>query len=490
MTGMPTNTTSNPRDRADEQPPLVPQGEPSSDQRYQIIKTGMSEISRGKLPERRNCTEPGHDLCRPAPDDDQHIPLSKNYVEVWVDELCQGENSYHDPPTVVKMSGGPINTTSNHRAGIEESLFETRPAHYFGFKLKNVAGKVLSNARKAGLMAKLTMYGRMVDFSSQGKTLNKFLRKSTTLPRWVVVIQDSINLLSPTYPLQIREQASRILRDFWLCYDKIQLTHNRDTMALKLIASLGRAFICCPGVQLRDTNTSGVITSLLYNSLIKSPLHTNLDEISSAFVLGVSRYLSDPDNHHPLLIDALADVIENVCHDDTWFLDKSGEVLHYVLRAIRMDVQTLAQSTNIAQTLFTNLEMLEDFLDHKLLFIVNDSQLNIRTVDVGKFTPGQMVVVVYSEHNKNDNQVHMRRKSRKSTIDVLSRVISNCKAIGRSTEDRYTRWRCLDIIMHACHLLHLIAMPFTGPSELSNSRCLSVVTQFGWGIVDVGELAH
>ncbi|KAF8518863.1 hypothetical protein BU17DRAFT_90668 [Hysterangium stoloniferum] len=96
--------------------------EGSSDQRAQIIKTGMREIFRTKLRERWSCTELGHDLCYQAPDDDQHIPLFANYVEVWVDELCQGETSYHDPPIVVQMSGRPTNTKSNHREGIKGDI--------------------------------------------------------------------------------------------------------------------------------------------------------------------------------------------------------------------------------------------------------------------------------------------------------------------------------------------------------------------------------
>ncbi|KAF8514120.1 hypothetical protein BU17DRAFT_94833 [Hysterangium stoloniferum] len=410
-----------------------------------IVSTGMREVFRAKLRERWSSTDTGHDLCYRVPDDDQHIPLSANHVEIWVDQWCQGEKTYHQPPTAVTMPTRSTGSTSNlrpcgsHDSGCEWILDsissidierEYNMKHEYDMRyngpyhirvaLENVGIWVLHNAGKARLMARLIVYGRMVDLLSRNKVLNKFLHKSATLPRWGRIIQESIDSLRPTYPLQIQEQASRILGDFWLCYDEIQLTNNRDTMTLKLIASLGRAFICCPGVQWRDTNTSAVITSLLYNSLIKSPLHTNLDEISSAFVMGISRYLSDPDNQHPLLIGALADVIENVCHvrqlsveellairayfetwlnqhgrfgyrlhrlfmhcvsQDTWFLNISGTVLNYVLRNIRMDIQTLAQSTRIAETLFINLEMLENFLDNKSLFTVHNSQLII----VGSF---------------------------------------------------------------------------------------------------------
>ncbi|KAF8518854.1 hypothetical protein BU17DRAFT_66247 [Hysterangium stoloniferum] len=67
MAGRPTNTTSNHREGAGEQPPLVSPNELSSDQWDQINKTGMREIFRVKLRERWSCTEPGHDLCYRAP---------------------------------------------------------------------------------------------------------------------------------------------------------------------------------------------------------------------------------------------------------------------------------------------------------------------------------------------------------------------------------------------------------------------------------------
>ncbi|KAF8518858.1 hypothetical protein BU17DRAFT_90661 [Hysterangium stoloniferum] len=431
-----TNTTSNLRESDDELPTLRSPDVLSSEQWDQIVTTDMREIFRAKLRERWSCNETGHNLCYRTPDDDQHIPLSPNDVEVWVEELCEGETTYHEPPIVVTMPGR--STTSNLGPYLSHdvdwgimtryyitstSIEKISPSYYvglaleIGLALERIGTRILYPAKKATLMARLTLYGRMMDFSSRDKVLNKFLRKSASLPRWGIVIQRSIDLSRPIYPLQIREQASRILGDFWLCCDEIQLRNNRDTMTLKLIASLGRAFICCPGAQWWDRNNMpAAITSSLYNTLIELPLHTNLDNVSSIFIVKVAHYLSDPHNQHPLLIGALADVIENVCHvrqlsveeliairayfetwlnqhglfgyrlhrlfmhcvsQDTWFLDISGTVLNYVLRNIGMDIQTLAQSTNIAVSLFINLEMLENFLDNKSLFIAHNSQLII-----------------------------------------------------------------------------------------------------------------
>ncbi|KAF8518866.1 hypothetical protein BU17DRAFT_90671 [Hysterangium stoloniferum] len=321
-----TNTASSLQEGVDELPPLICPRVLTSEQRDQIINTGMREIFRVKLRERWSCNETGQNLCYRAPGDDHHIPLSPNHVELWVDELCQGETTCHEPPTAVTMPEKSTDTTSNlspcgsHAWGClsvyhTPSNIEIIPGYYdVGVVFEKVSMRLLHHGRMARLMAKLIVYGRMVDFSSRDKVLNKFLHKSATLPSWGRVIQESIDLLRPTYPLVIREKASRILGNFWLCYDEIQLTNNHDTMTLKLIASLVRAFICCPGAQWWDTNTSTLITTSLYNSIIKSPLHSNLDEVSSAFVMHISRYLSHPHNQYPLLIGPLADVIENRCH--------------------------------------------------------------------------------------------------------------------------------------------------------------------------------
>ena len=67
----------------EELPPLVSPGVLSSEQREPIIET---ERFRLKLRERWRCNEPGHDICYRAPKRNQHIPLSENDVEVWVEE--------------------------------------------------------------------------------------------------------------------------------------------------------------------------------------------------------------------------------------------------------------------------------------------------------------------------------------------------------------------------------------------------------------------
>ncbi|KAF8519226.1 hypothetical protein BU17DRAFT_90178 [Hysterangium stoloniferum] len=149
----------------EELPPLASPGVLSSEQRDEIIQ-GMREIFREKLQERWGCDEPGHYLCYRAPDDEQHIQLSENHIEVWVDELCQGETTYHDPPIVVKIS---TNTTSNfspYRSHAEDWGMISRslgtsssvgigPGYYCGVGLERVGMKVLHSAKKASLMLKV-----------------------------------------------------------------------------------------------------------------------------------------------------------------------------------------------------------------------------------------------------------------------------------------------------------------------------------------------
>ncbi|KAF8514111.1 hypothetical protein BU17DRAFT_94815 [Hysterangium stoloniferum] len=416
MPGKSTNTISNLLEGVQELPPLVSLGVLSWEEIEQTIMTRMRERFRVKLRERWSCNEPGHNLCYRRHDDDQHIPLSPDHVEIWVDELCQGETSYYDPPTVV--TGATSNLISYHSHGGDWGM----GSHPFDSSTSiGIAGyylgmKILYPVKKVTVMAKLTMYERTVDGSSGDKAFARFLRRHSTLTGVGRMIQQSVEFLRPSYPRQIRERARIILQDFWLHCDRMQLMNNRHTMTLKLIASLGHTFT---GARWWDTNTSTAITSTLYNSLMKSPLHIRSDEVASEFIVDIAQYLADigPGNHDPFLIGALADIVENVCHvrplsvkellairgyfefwlnrqqgspghrlhrlfmhcgsQDTWLRDISGEVLNSVLRNITMDIQTPAQSTNISVTLLNDLEMLENFLDNKSLFIVHNSQLNI-----------------------------------------------------------------------------------------------------------------
>ncbi|KAF8514119.1 hypothetical protein BU17DRAFT_68537 [Hysterangium stoloniferum] len=402
-----TKTTSNLREDVEELPPMV-SSHRAADEGQDILSANHVEVSADEsklaskrthsyyaptavtMPEsstntRSNLREGVEGLPSVIPN---HPSLSANHVEVvgimdyvWVNELCNGNTSYHDLPGCGKTPWSSTNTTSNLQEGVDEfpplrsprvlsseqwdQIVSTgmkeilraklrKPTHYLCYRVPDDHHHIPQSPNDAEVWVDELCQGKTTchepptvitiparfttppgykvkiaglrDMLNRGKTPNKFLRKFATLPTWGMVIQESIDLLSVI--------GSRLHMLSW-----------RSMVGL------------------------AVITSLLYNFFIKSTLHTNLDEVSSAFAVRISRYLSDPVNQHPLSIGALADVIDNVCH-------------------------TLAQSTKIAVSLFINLEMLENVLDSMPLFIVHDGQFITRVVDVGNFKPGQMDVVL------------------------------------------------------------------------------------------------
>ncbi|KAF8527154.1 hypothetical protein BU17DRAFT_82013 [Hysterangium stoloniferum] len=63
--------------------PLVSSAALRPEEREEIIDAGMRERFRVKLRERWTCIEHGHCLYYRVPEDDQHIPLSAEEVEVY-----------------------------------------------------------------------------------------------------------------------------------------------------------------------------------------------------------------------------------------------------------------------------------------------------------------------------------------------------------------------------------------------------------------------
>ncbi|KAF8527150.1 hypothetical protein BU17DRAFT_61780 [Hysterangium stoloniferum] len=145
-------------------------------ERQEIDDTGKREISRMKLRKRCSGLEHGHCLCYQAHDDDQHIELSEEDVEVSVEEWWQGERNFHEPPNNIQIRGSFTNATSKlnpyRRRAIDwgvgssadssSSSLYISPGYYCGVGLETVGRTVLHNATTAALMAKLMVYKRMV----------------------------------------------------------------------------------------------------------------------------------------------------------------------------------------------------------------------------------------------------------------------------------------------------------------------------------------
>jgi hypothetical protein len=75
------------------------------------------------------------------------------------------------------------------------SSIEIGPGYLCGIDLERVGLKVLHNAKKVTLMAKLIIYEQFARRSYQGGKLDKVLRKHHTLPRLGRLIRESIGLM-------------------------------------------------------------------------------------------------------------------------------------------------------------------------------------------------------------------------------------------------------------------------------------------------------
>ncbi|KAF8512446.1 hypothetical protein BU17DRAFT_69239 [Hysterangium stoloniferum] len=169
----------------------------SSEEREEIIDAGIRERLRIKLRYRWSFIEHGDGVCYRVPEDDKHIPLSKDDLEVWVEEWWRGETTCHDPPTIINMRGRSTNATSNIRphdshdvdwgavslveSSSTSSSITIEPGYFCRVGLEKVGRNVLYTAKTATLMAKLMIYKRMV--YGDDRACSKFLQKHLTLPR-------------------------------------------------------------------------------------------------------------------------------------------------------------------------------------------------------------------------------------------------------------------------------------------------------------------
>ncbi|KAF8527146.1 hypothetical protein BU17DRAFT_81982 [Hysterangium stoloniferum] len=201
--------------------PFVSPAALSPEEREERVDGVRREIFRVKLRDRWSCIEHGHGVCYRGPEEDKHIPLFEEDVEVWVEEWLLGEAHCHDPPTIIKTRGRSTNATSNHgrhdsydvdrnavslvESSSTSSSITIELGYFCRVGLEKVGRKVLYLAMTAALMAKLMIYKRMV--YKAGSACNKLLHNHLTLPRLGIVIQETIDLIRPTYPRRIQKQA-------------------------------------------------------------------------------------------------------------------------------------------------------------------------------------------------------------------------------------------------------------------------------------------
>ncbi|KAF8507413.1 hypothetical protein BU17DRAFT_100511 [Hysterangium stoloniferum] len=521
-------------------------------ERQEIDDTGKREISRMKLRKRCSCLEHGHCLCYRAHDDDQHIELSEEDVDVSVEESFQGERNCHDAPNNIQIPERSTNATSKispyRRRAIDwgvgsspdssSSSLEISPGYYCGVGLETVGRTVLHNAKTAALMAKLMIYRRMV--YGHDRAFKKLIRKHLTLRRIGIVIQETIDLMRPTYPRRIREQAGVVLHQF--C-DSSVIQRRSGGRTANLLAMLGSAFYWCPGARWHDRDRpSTAITSSLYNAVIKSPLHTNLKEVVSAFILQIAGYLScfckptclllhleyivdqtchvrqlsvkeltairgciefwvQPHNysHRRSLLVSPMQLLVHCMHEDAWLRDIAGDVLKVIVADTNHHIPslTLIMDMDTAYSLWQVISDLQTFFGNSTLHTHHIKQLNVvhslieslLRLILTHLSPN--MILILSEYKlievtlnliagSSDIESACSTVRNLDIITMLPRLIPHCDTMRGSLNDKYLVSRLEALTLAAQSFLCVIATPFTGVGVTSNSNSRSVLEDHGW----------
>ncbi|KAF8527136.1 hypothetical protein BU17DRAFT_61771 [Hysterangium stoloniferum] len=456
-------------------------------ERQEIDDTVTRERSRIKLRKRCSCLEHGHCLCYRAHDDDQHIELSEEDVEVGV------------------RNGRAIDCGVGSSPDRSSSSLEISPGYYCGVGLETVGRTVLHNAKTAALMAKLMIYKRMV--YGHDRAFKKLIRKHLTPPR--LGIGDH-RLNATTYPRQIRRQASLGSGRFW---DSSVIRRRNEDHSAKLIAHLGSAFNLCPGARWYDRDrTSTAITSSLYNAVIKSPLHTKLNEVASAFILQIAGYLSCPCRSRTYLLADLGYIVEQTCHRSSLRLAvalNSGynrTSRHHIISSGPPKPQqtklltstflvwisyaasaslTFIMDMDTTYSLWHGISGLKIFFGNSTLHTHHIKQLNVvhsliepllRLIlthprpNVYLLWSGDKLIEVTLNLIAGSSDIESACSTVRNLdiISILPRLIPHCDTIRGSLNDKYLVSPLETLTLAAQSFLCVIATPFTGVSVLED----------------------
>ncbi|KAF8511277.1 hypothetical protein BU17DRAFT_97380 [Hysterangium stoloniferum] len=246
-----------------------------------------------QLQEQWGCDKPGHDICLQGTDYVGHIQLSEEQVSIWAGEICRGRATCLYPPDVIiipdaSRSNREVNfdwdaSTTNTGTGVEIG-----PGYFCGLALERVGTIILYRAKISMLVGKLWLYHQIVN-SGRPNGITRQLRKRLSIRNFGIIIQDSADLMQPSYPLYIRERASEVL------YNAHTLSHGYDGdeyLHWSIPGWLGYAFYLFGYLMDRKCDNAAS-TAALYRSPTSAPLHTHHIEITSTFLSIIARCAID-----------------------------------------------------------------------------------------------------------------------------------------------------------------------------------------------------
>ncbi|KAF8524865.1 hypothetical protein BU17DRAFT_84401 [Hysterangium stoloniferum] len=492
-----------------------------------------------KLQKRWGCDELGHDLCLRGSDYVGHIQLSEEQVSIWIGEICRGQATCRYPPgAIIIPDCSRSNRNPNFDWGaiysdidsetVRDTNGEIGPGYFCGLALERVGATILHRAKALALVAKLSWYDRIMNPRFDGQ-ITRRLRNRVFVRVFGIIVQETADLMRPSYPPSIRKQASNIF--FNASSIPHDLVDDEVECARIMLGWLGFAFRFFGGTHSRDYRVPPEITAELYSSLASAPLHTHYHEITSNFIVIFGRQLTGSwEPHHSRIASMLTIIVDNVRR----LRKLSGGELNAIHSLIEFSLQpcnrrvfynrsypgSLDDQIKLSITCSQQDPRFKS-LSEALLDIALDTMVGARPQHDGfdwclywkakATTPTRSTALphfLFSTYgafdmSTQDNPGWVLLSSLTDTIETTIKLVAaspdpefSCTEIREENAVNafiklITHFNALDFHLRledfrdfssletASHsLLLLIATPFTGPSVLSNSYCISVLEEY------------
>ncbi|KAF8517675.1 hypothetical protein BU17DRAFT_91501 [Hysterangium stoloniferum] len=260
------------------------------------------------LHEQWGCDEPGHDLCLQGAEYIGHIQLSEEQISIWIGEICRGQATCHYPPDVfIVPDGSRSNRNANFDWGASgtdtDTEVEVGPGYFCGLALERVGRTILHHSKVSLFLAKLSLYRQIVNRWPLYRYRRLYKRPSAQ--SLGIILQETADLMRPSYPLYIRKQAFNVFGGrTWS-----PIGYRDDDYIHIILEWLGLAFRCS-----REDHGSPEIMSALYQHLTSAPLHIHYDEVLSNFIVILCRYVSSWERDYDSLPYTLTQIMVDLCH--------------------------------------------------------------------------------------------------------------------------------------------------------------------------------
>ncbi|KAF8525532.1 hypothetical protein BU17DRAFT_83776 [Hysterangium stoloniferum] len=226
------------------------------------------------------CDEPGHDLCLQGIDYIGHIQLSEEQISIWIGEIV-GHLFIEVTKYLISTVPRNLNFDWGTSGTNPDPEVEIGPGYFCGLALERVGRTILYHSKVAVLLVKLSFYRQIVNCWPLYGHIGHYKRPSAQ--NLGIILQETADLMRPSYPVYIRKRASNVFGRITVIPDGFRGHHSIQI----ILEWLGEAFRCS-----QEDDVSPEIMSALYRNLISAPLHIHYDEVLSNFIVILARYLT------------------------------------------------------------------------------------------------------------------------------------------------------------------------------------------------------